>query len=108
MFTSREVVFVESITDGDVSCILNGLATADPDLPAPQSGGIIEDGTLLVSKSGKRFWGVSYRGDLRGWRDLLAAYCKKANLKWGIVKGKHLQMSDGHVLPIDECTIIED
>jgi len=55
--------------------------------PVPKSGGAISENTIITLPNGKRLFGLSYKGDIQGWRAELEQCCQALNILWGEVTG---------------------
>ena len=77
-----------------------------PDVPMPKDGGVIEEKARIILESGQRRLGISYRGDVEGWKAKLIAYCHEKERLCGIVKGGVLAFSNGNELQLAECNVV--
>lgn len=105
----REFFYVETLAGEGFDEILDEALAGSPDLPLPKSGGVIEEKVrILLDDGSTSLLGISYKGDLVGWRAKLVAYCKATHRKWGIVSRQKVALSDGGELALGECSLIFD
>lgn len=102
----REFVYVEVRYGERVTQLLDKTVALYPDVPLPRSGGIIEEGVRVVLEDGTPLLGMSYQGDLDGWKKRIATFCDKEQRVWGIVNKKRLLLSDGRDVSLFECQVV--
>jgi hypothetical protein len=71
----------------------------------PKEGGAINEKAVINLPNGKQLHGLSYKGDLEGWRSKVIGCCEKLGILWGGIHGGNLKLSNGGVIPIDNCDI---
>jgi hypothetical protein len=104
----REFFYVEILPGEGFDEILDEAMAGSPDLPLPTSGGVIEERVRIYLDSNTSLLGVSYKGDLVGWRAKLVAYCNAKHRKWGIVSRQKVVLSDGRELVLGDCDVVFD
>ncbi|MDB5390621.1 MAG: hypothetical protein JWM11_6267 [Planctomycetaceae bacterium] len=104
----REFFYVETPNGEVFRKIIDEALAGSPEVPLPKSGGVIEEKARILLDGSTSLLGVSYKGDLAGWRAKLVAYCNAKHLKWGIVSPQKLALSDGAELALGECEVIFD
>lgn len=104
----REFFYVETLSGEGFNEILDEALTGSPDIPLPKAGGVIEEKVRIIVDGGMSLLGVSYKGDLAGWRAKLLAYCKTKHRKCGIASHQKLALSDGTELALGECEVVFD
>ena len=104
----REFFYVEILAGEGFDEILDEALAGSPDLPLPKSGGAIEEKGRILIDSNTSLVGVSYKGDLAGWRAKLVAYCNAKHRKWGVVSRQKVVLSDGRELILGECEVVFD
>ncbi|MBX7105963.1 MAG: hypothetical protein K1X57_17910 [Gemmataceae bacterium] len=104
----REFFYFETLAGEGFDEILDEALAGSTDLPLPKSGGVIEEKVRILLDSNVSLLGVSYKGDLAGWRAKLVAYCNAKHRKWGNVSEQKLVLSDGRELVLGECDVVFD
>lgn len=102
----REFFYIEIFAREGFDKIADGALAGSPDVPLPEDGGVLEEKAKILLDSHTSLLGLSYRGDLPGWRANLVAYCKATNRIWGIVSDKRLLLSDGRDIALCECDVV--
>ena len=98
----REVLYIETNENEGFRQLTDKAFASCSDVPMPQHGGMIEEKAHILLDDGSSLLGVSYRGDIPGWRRKLTAYCEFSNRKWGVASNQIMMLSDG--TEIDLCT----
>ena len=70
----------------------------------PKSGGMIAENTCVVTPPGLRFFGLSYKGDLKGWRDAVVTFAQREHCVIAQVRGVNFELSDGTEYPLADCS----
>lgn len=104
----REFFYVETLPGEGFDEILDEALAGSSDLPLPKSGGVIEEKARILLDGSTSLLGISYKGDLAGWKAKLVAYCKAKHRKWGIVSRQKVALSDGTELALGECDVVFD
>ena len=104
----REFFYIEILPGEGFDEILDEALAGSPDLPSPKSGGVIEEKARMSIDGNTSLLGVSYKGDLVGWRSKLVAYCNARRRKWGIVSRQKLALSDGREFVLGNCDVVFD
>ncbi len=104
----REFFYVEMLPGEGFDEILDEALAGSADLPLPKSGGVIEEKVRILLDGSNSLLGISYKGDLAGWRAKLVAYCEAKYRKWGIVSKQKVALSDGTELDLGECDVVFD
>lgn len=73
------------------------------DLPQPTHGGCIEERIALRTPDGREFAGLSYRGDLEGWRLLIEALAHQRGGLVAHIQGSELICKDGPRYQLSDC-----
>ena len=73
--------------------------------PLPHSGGTINENAMLLLPNQKRFYGLSYRGDLEGWRRKVSKCCDELGLLSATIADNFIKLSNGEVYPLSECIV---
>ncbi|MGN6548215.1 MAG: hypothetical protein ACTHK7_24480 [Aureliella sp.] len=77
----REFFYVETLAREGFDEILDEALAGSPELPFPKFGGVIEEKVRILLDDGISLRGISYKGDLAGWRRKLVAYCNTTHRK---------------------------
>ena len=104
----REFFYVEIRGDERFRTVIDEALAGAPDVPLPKSGGVIEEKVRILLDGSAFLLGISYKGDLAGWRAKLVAYCNTKHRKWGIVSRQKVVLSDGRELILGECDVVFD
>ena len=104
----REFFYIETSDGEGFRKIIDEALSGSPELPLPKNGGVIEEKVRIHLDGGTSLLGVSYKGDLAGWRAKLEAYCKSKYRKWGIASRQKLALSDGTEKALGECEVVFD
>ena len=100
----REFLYIECRSkEAFVELFPKIITIAGGDLP--KKGGIINENATMTLPDGKQLYGLSYKGDLEGWRSKVIGCCEKLGILWGEIHGGNLKLSNGEVIPIDNCDI---
>lgn len=73
------------------------------DAPLPGGGGCVEEGVLLRTAEGVAFLGLSYRGDIPGWRRYVAAAAQQWGGRVARIDGVELVDDQGRRNALDDC-----
>jgi hypothetical protein len=101
----REFFYVETRDRERFRTVIDEALAGSPELPLPKSGGVIEEKVTILLDPKTSLLGISYKGDLVGWRTKLVAYCNAKHRKWGIVSRPKLMLSNGEELDLGECNV---
>ena len=101
----REFFYVQMLLEEGFDEIIDEALAGSPELPLPKSGGVIEEKVTILLDPKTSLLGISYKGDLVGWRTKLVAYCNAKHRKWGIVSRQKLMLSNGGELDLGECNV---
>jgi len=69
----------------------------------PKDGGIITEESSIVLPDGLHLHGISYNGDLAGWRRCIMHWCKVREVRWGKIDGTQVLLSSGECYSLDHC-----
>jgi hypothetical protein len=97
----REYLYVEAESYHD---FMDGVV-ADTDSPKPSSGGSLDELVRIRLPSGHSLIGLSYKGDLRGWRALMEAVCVAEDRLLGTIRSGCIHLASGDVYSLAECSI---
>jgi hypothetical protein len=93
--SGREFLYIESVPGETFHQLVNAISTAYPKLAIPSSGGAIEEKVQLKLKNGTQLIGISYKGDVDGWRTRFIGFCVASGRQYGSIKEGRLVLSDG-------------
>lgn len=103
----REFQYIEVFENEGFVELTDMVFHCDPDVPIVD-GGALEEKVRLHLDKGRCLLGLSYKGDIEGWRRKLAAFCNATDRVWGVaVRGK-LSLSDGSEVQLDESNVTFD
>jgi len=75
------------------------------DPPLLKNGGAILEGCELTTPTGRRFRGLSYKGDLEGWRQQVVQGGAGLNVTLGQIVNGALALNDGSSFVIEDCQV---
>jgi hypothetical protein len=73
-----------------------------------QYGGMGEEGFRIYLPDGSLFHGISYKGDLEGWRKDIELGAKNLNLPTAVIQDNNIIISDGRSFKLSDCTTEDD
>ena len=91
----REFLYVQTTHGEGFRKIIDDALALSLDIPLPADGGVIDENVHVLVDDCISLLGLSYRGDLDGWRERLIACCKATRRLWGSMSGHTLVLSDG-------------
>lgn len=68
-----------------------------------QSGGVISENCKLWLPTNELFHGLSYKGDLEGWRKQIEMGAEKLGLLTCRITDENVELSDGRIYSLIEC-----
>lgn len=71
----------------------------------PKGGGIISQASRIRLSDGMLFHGISYRGDIEGWRRQMEEGAKALDLLLAKIHGESIVISDGRSVALADCEI---
>jgi hypothetical protein len=100
----REFVYIECRSkEAFVEIFPKIITIAGGDLP--KKGGMINENATITLPDGKQLYGLSYKGDLKGWRSKIVGCCKKLDSMWGEIEKDNIKLSNGEKITFDKCDI---
>lgn len=70
-----------------------------------QSGGVISENCKLRLPTNELFHGLSYKGDIEGWRKQIEQGAELLGLLTGKISENNLELSDGRIYALSDCKI---
>jgi hypothetical protein len=101
----REFMYIEELIGQDFSQLMDDIFVSSSLEPMPKSGGILEEKVHITPPGDNPFMGVSFKGDLAGWRHGIVCYCKERGRKWATLRDHVLLVSDGSQILLTECKV---
>ena len=71
----------------------------------PKAGGAMEQKAQIKLKDGVSLMGISYKGDIEGWRAGFVGFCMATGRKYGAIKQGRLFLSDGSSSLLEELDV---
>jgi hypothetical protein len=102
---NRDFVYIEATVEEDFLELVHAIRAENPEVPQPQFGGIMETLATVSLEHGRMLLGMTYKGDILGWRNKIAAYCQGTNREWGIASNGVLVMNDGRRIVLSERNV---
>ena len=101
----REFLYIETRQEETFKQLISNVLLAQTEIPMPSAGGIIEERVQITLEDGRSLIGVSYKGDIGGWRARIIGYCELTNRIFGFVSGPLLILSTNAKYPLADLTI---
>lgn len=101
----REFMYIESKANETFHQLANSVSTICPELAMPKSGGAIEEKVRIRLTDGTSLMGVSYKGDVEGWRKRFVGICTASARKYGSIREGRLVLSDGFSPLLEELEV---
>ena len=98
-------MYIEGRENETFHQLANSISALCPSIVVPRSGGAIEEKVRVKLKNGDSLIGISYKGDVEGWRARFVGYCEASKRKYGLVKQGRLFLSNGFSSSIEELEI---
>ena len=73
--------------------------------PLPASGGVITENCKLWLPTGELFHGLSYKGDMVGWRNKIEESAKQMQLLTAKIENEKIVLSDNRSFNISDCKV---
>jgi len=89
----------EPASQGWLAAFLDDAAGA----PLPASGGCTEERVLLRTPDGRVFAGLSYRGDIEGWRAYVGTAAGVRSALVARIDGAWFVLNDGDCCSLEDC-----
>ncbi|RIY35240.1 hypothetical protein CKY20_11055 [Capnocytophaga canis] len=70
-----------------------------------QSGGVISENCKLKLPTDELFHGVSYKGDIEGWRKQIEQGAEQLGLLTGKILENKIELSDGRIYTLLDCQV---
>lgn len=68
-----------------------------------KSGAVVTENCVLTIPDGGRFFALSYKGDIEGWREQIGRGAKLKGKLLAQIEGNVLAIEDGRSFPLAEC-----
>jgi len=100
----REFMYLESQSPNTFAELFPTIVTAGQG-PLPKHGGLLNENALIRLPDGKIIHGLSFKGDLKGWRRSIIEGSEKLGILWGEIVGQNVKLSNGREYPLDACVV---
>lgn len=70
-----------------------------------QSGGVISENCKLRLPTNELFHGLSYKGDIEGWRKQIEQGAEQLGLLTGEISENNIELSDGRIYALSDCKV---
>ena len=101
----REFCYIEDDGKDKFEEELFDKVTSPYEFTNAKDGGIISENCKLWIPTNELFHGLSYKGDVDGWRKDIFDGAKKLNLLIGNINGENIELSDGRIYPLTKCKV---
>jgi hypothetical protein len=102
----REFLYLEIYSGEKFSDLIDRVFASCPTVPQPQSGGVLGEKAWVTLSDDTVLFGVSYKGDLEGWRKKIQAFCKESGRRFAIPSSNGLMLADGSIVPFSHCKVV--
>jgi len=102
----REFLYVGVMPGEDFPQFVEKAFSACSSTPVPTNGAILEEKIWISLPDKTQLLGLSYRGDLHGWRNKVPQFCEQEGRIYGIPTKDAFLLSDGTVLPFRNCEVV--
>jgi hypothetical protein len=102
----REFLFVEVRSNEVFTELVDKIFASCPTVSPPRSGGILEEKAWITLQDNTLLLGVSYKGDLQGWRKKIQGFCKESGRMFGIPSSDKLLLADGTSVALSDCKVV--
>lgn len=98
--------YVESSSAEAFGAYFRQIAPLDPK-NLPSAGGLVNERVEIKLPTGESFFGITYGGDLDGWRTLIENHARVSGVRYGRIDGESLVLSDGSIKELTACEIVQ-
>jgi hypothetical protein len=95
-------MYIESAESETFHQLADSVSAVCPSIATPRSGGAIEEKVRVKLKNGISLIGISYKGDIEGWRARFVGFCEASGRKYAFIKQDRFSLSDGFLCSIEE------
>ncbi len=71
----------------------------------PKNGGVISENCKIVLPTNETFYGLSYKGDITGWRKQIELGAEALGLLTAEINGNEILLSDNRSYILNDCII---
>ena len=75
------------------------------DSPPPTGGGMINENIVITTPYGKKFCGVSYKGDLEGWERKINECIQELDIECAVIEDQYFVPRKNKKTLLSECEI---
>jgi hypothetical protein len=101
----REFMYIES-AEGETFHRLVNQAFDARSVARPKAGGTVEEKVRINLKDRVSLIGISYNGDIEGWRAGFVGFCVASGRKYGLIRDRRLLLSDDSSPLLEELEVI--
>jgi len=101
----REFMYLESKEGETFHQLVNSISSMCPNAVMPQSGGAGGENVRIKLKDNIALMGISYKGDIKGWRARFVGFCKMTSRKYGFIREGRLFLSDDSSQSLEDVEI---
>jgi hypothetical protein len=102
----REFIYIQHVSDETFVMITKSALALRPQTSMPQSGGVIEELVRIILKNNISLLGMSYKGDIDGWRNIFTEYCVQSNRIYGFIRNNKLVLSTGSEYLLSDINVV--
>jgi hypothetical protein len=101
----REFMYIESPANETFHQLADSVSAVRPEIAKPSSGGAGEEKIRIKLKDGTSLMGISYKGDIEGWRRRFVGFCVVSARNYGSIREGRLFLSDSSSPLLEELEI---
>jgi len=102
----REFFYIEIRSGEQFNDLIDLIFASCPAVPPPGHGGVIGEKSWITLRDGTMLFGISYKGDLDGWRKKIQVFCKESGRRLASPSNVGLIFPDGSFAPFSDCKIV--
>src|SRR5437867_2797980 len=102
----REFLYVEIRSGEQFNELMDKIFACCPAATSPRSGGILGEKASITLRNDTVLLGISYKGDLEGWRTKIQGFCKESGRLFAIPSGGKLVLVDGTTVAFSDCKVV--
>lgn len=102
----REFLYIETRSGQEFNQLMDLIFASCPTIPSPESGGVLGEKAWMTLPDDAVLFGISYKGDLDGWRRKVQGFCKESGRQFATPSDTGLLFPDGTTVPFSGCKVV--
>ena len=103
-FKGREFIYIEASDRESFLALFHSIASYGDGGP-PSDGGALTESAAIFLPDGTQLYGLSYKGDIEGWRKCVEACARALARLLGTIDDDAICLSNGDRIPLAACRI---